>query len=272
MAQWDGRTVLVTGASRGIGQATAEHFASLGARVGLVARSSAPLMDLASRLGAQAHAVPADLSDPAECARVVQEVEQALGPIDVLVSNAGVLHRDWVEDVSVEEFEATYRLGVGAAIWLTQQVLPGMRERGFGRIVLVSSELGLIGGPTYTSYCTTKFALVGLAEVLYHELKGSDVRACAVCPGDVHTTQLEEEHEWGPTGGVTPDKAMDPARVARDIESAARGSSPVVVIDRPHMRFLFKLMMGVPRRLRLMGVADAFKKLLRARESPAGES
>jgi short-subunit dehydrogenase len=266
MAQWDGRTVLVTGASRGIGMATAEHFASLGARVGLVARSETALEALASRLGGQAHAVAADLSDPAESARAVAEVEQALGPVDVLVSCAGGLQRDWIEDVAVEDFEQSYRTGVGAAIWLTQRVLPGMRERGFGRIVLVSSGLGLIGGPTYTSYCTTKFALVGLAEVLHQELRGSGVRACAVCPGDVHTGQLEAEHEWGPTGGVTPEKAMDPARVARDIATAARGSSPVVVIDRAHMRLFYKL----PGTLRRIFVADAYKRLLRARERPAG--
>jgi 3-oxoacyl-[acyl-carrier protein] reductase len=264
MAQWDGRTVLVTGASRGIGMATAECFASLGARVGVVARSAEPLGELVGRLGDHAHAVAADLTDPSECVRAVREVQEALGPVDVLISCAGVLHRDWIEDVTMEDFEESFRLGVGAAISLSQQVLPGMRERGFGRIVLVSSELGLIGGPTYTSYCTTKFALVGLAEVLYQELKGTDVRACAVCPGDVRTGQLEEEHAWGPTGGVTPDKAMDPARVARDIERAARGSSTVVVIDRPHLRLVFKLM-GGPRRLRLLIVADAFKQLLRAR-------
>jgi 3-oxoacyl-[acyl-carrier protein] reductase len=245
--------------------ATAEHFASLGARVGLVARSAEPLEALAARLGEGAHAVPADLSDPGEAARAVREIEAALGPVDVLISCAGVLHRDWVEDVRLEDFEESYRLGVGGALWLTQQVLPGMKERGFGRIVLVSSELGLIGGPTYTSYCTTKFALVGLAEVLYQELKGTGVRACAVCPGDVRTGQLEEEHAWGPTGGVTPEKAMDPARVARDIEAAAGGSSTVVVIDRPHLRLVFKLM-GGPRKVRLLVVADAFKKLLRTRE------
>lgn len=264
MAQWDGRTVLVTGASRGIGTATAEHFASLGARVAVVARSADALQALVGRLGDGAHAVAADLTDPAECARAVAEVEQALGPVDVLVSNAGVLHRDWVEDVAVEEFEESYRLGVGAGLWLSQKVLPGMRERGFGRIVFVSSELGLIGGPTYASYCTTKFALVGLAEVLHHELRGSGVRACAVCPGDVRTGQLEAEHAWGPTGGVTPEKAMDPARVARAIEAAARGSKTVVIVDQQPNRFFFVATSG-PRRLRLMVVADAFKKLLRER-------
>lgn len=269
MAEWDGRTVLVTGASRGIGMATAELFASQGAKVGLVARSAEALQGVAARLGEGAHAVAADLTDPAECARAVAEVQAALGPVDVLISSAGVLHRDWVEDVAVEDFEQSYRLGVGAGLWLSQQVLPGMRERGFGRIVLVSSELGLIGGPTYASYCTTKFALVGLAEVLHHELRGSGVRACAVCPGDVRTDQLEEEHAWGPTGGVTPEKAMDPTRVAREIESAIRGSKVVVIIDQQPNRFFFVATAG-PRRLRLLVVADAFKKLLKSR--PAAEA
>jgi short-subunit dehydrogenase len=146
-----------------------------------------------------------------------------------------------------------------------------MRDRGYGRIVLVSSELGLIGGPSYTSYCTSKWALVGLAEVLHHELAGSGVRACAVCPGDVRTDQLREEHEWGPTGGTAYEKAMDPARVAAAIARAAGGRRPVVVIDRPHLRVVFNLL-GGPRRLRLKVVHDAFKGLLADRRRPPSPS
>ena len=206
----------------------------------------------------------ADLADPAECSRAVEEVSAALGPIDVLVSCAGVLRRDFVEDVTPADFENSYRLHVGAAIWLTQGVLEGMRERGFGRIVLVSSELGLIGGPSYASYCASKWAMVGLGEVLAHELKGSGVRATVVCPGDVRTDQLSEEHEWGPTGGVTPEKAMSPDYVARAVVRAAGGRRPVVVVDRPHMRAAFFLMRRAPR-LRIPMVADAYKQLLRER-------
>ncbi len=170
------RSVLVTGASRGIGLAVAERFAALGARVGLVSSTEQRLQEAAAGIPGTHHAVAADLTDPRECARAVDEIAAALGPIDALVSCAGALYRDFVEDVSLEDFERSYRLHVGAGLWLTQRVLPGMRERGYGRIVLVSSELGLIGGPSYASYCTSKWALVGLAEVLYH---GSRAAACA---------------------------------------------------------------------------------------------
>ncbi len=259
-----GKTVLVTGASRGIGLATARRFAALGAQVGLVASNAELLADAATELEGDHHVVAADLTDAAECARAVSEVIAALGPIDVLISCAGVLRRDFVEDVTPEDFERSYRLHVGAAIWLTQAVLPAMRERGYGRIVLVSSELGLIGGPSYASYCTSKWAMVGLGEVLTHELAGSGVRATVVCPGDVRTDQLEEEHQWGPTGGVTPEKAMSADYVARAIVRAAERGKPLVVVDRPQMRVAFWIMRRAPR-LRMPIIADAYKKLVRER-------
>jgi len=258
------KTVLISGASRGIGLATAQRFAALGARIGLVASDAERLAGAASSIEGEHHVVAANLTDSAECARAVAEVSAALGPIDVLVSCAGVLRRDFVEDVKPVDFEQSYRLHVGAAIWLTQGVLPGMRERGHGRIVLVSSELGLIGGPSYASYCASKWGMVGLGEVLAHELSGSGVSATVVCPGDVRTDQLQEEHEWGPTGGVVPEKAMSADYVARAIVRASEKGGPVVVVDRPHLRVAFWVMRRMPR-LRIPLVADAYKQLMRGR-------
>jgi short-subunit dehydrogenase len=261
------KTVLVTGASRGIGLATARLLAAQGAQVGLVASNAQLLADVAKEIDGKHHVVAADLTDPAECARAVSEVAAALGPIDVLISCAGVLRRDFVEDVKPEDFEQSYRLHVGAAVWLTQGVLAGMRERDYGRIVLVSSELGLFGGPSYSSYSSSKWAMVGLGEVLIHELAGSGVRATVVCPGDVRTDQLSEEHEWGPTGGVTPEKAMSADYVARAIVRAAERGKPLVVVDRPHMRVAFWVMRRAPR-LRVPLIADAYKKLTKERREP----
>lgn len=261
-----GKTVLVSGASRGIGLAAARRFASLGANVGLVASNAELLADAAASLEGSHHIVAADLTDPAECARAISEVSAALGPIEVLVSCAGVLRRDFVEDVTPDDFEQSYRLHVGAAIWLSQGVLPGMRERGHGRILLVSSELGLIGGPSYASYCSSKWGMVGLGEVLTHELAGSGVSASVLCPGDVRTDQLEEEHEWGPTGGVTPDKAMSADYVAGAIVRAAERGGPVIVVDKPHLRVAFWVMRRAPR-LRIPIIADAYKQLTRERKA-----
>ncbi|HLI60925.1 MAG TPA: SDR family oxidoreductase [Solirubrobacteraceae bacterium] len=270
MGDHTGQAILVTGASRGIGRAIAERFAGRGARLALVATNAGRLEHVAAELpaGAGATAIAADLTDPAECRRAVREAEDALGPLDVLVHNAGVLSRDFVEDVAEADFERAWRLNTGAALWLSQAALPGMRARRRGAIVLVSSELGIIGAPTYASYCSSKWGQLALAEVLRHELVGSGVQVCAVCPADVRTDQLQQEHAWGPTGGQPPAKALSPDAVARAVVRAAEGTQPLIVVDRPLMALGFRIMAG-PRRLRFGPVHDAFKQLLAERRPRA---
>ena len=153
---------------------------------------------------------------------------------------------------------------VGGALWLTQRVLPGMRERRSGSIVFVSSELGLFGGPSYASYCAAKLALVGLSEVLYHELAGSGVHACAVCPGDVRTEQLQRRPGVGADRWGDVREGDDAgARGARD--RRRRGGRQAGRDHRPApMRLVFG-MLGGPRRLMRSRVHAAFKRLLASR-------
>jgi len=266
LARFDGRTVLVTGASKGVGLAAAESFAKLGAKVGLVARDPSALEAAAAQIGGETHVVAADLAVREECLRAADEIAAALGPIDVLVSAAGTLQRDWVEDVKPDDFERNWRLHVGAALWVTQRVLPGMRERRSGSLVYVASELGLIGGASYASYATSKWGLVGLVESLYHEVVGSGVHVAVLCPGDTRTDQLREDFDWGPTaGGIPFEKAMAPEHVAQAIVRSAEGrGKTLVIVDRAQMRLLFAIL-GGPRGIGRRVVHDACKKMLKAR-------
>src|SRR5437764_4636305 len=121
-----GRRVLITGASRGIGRALAEQFAGAGARVALVARSEAPLKELADRLGGTAH--PCDLGDPDQLTGFIDRVEAEGGPIDVLVNNAGVDKAGFIQELSAADVETLFRLNVIAPVELCRQVIPRMLE------------------------------------------------------------------------------------------------------------------------------------------------
>ena len=265
MSEFAGKTVLVTGASRGIGEATAREFASLGAKVGLVARDKKRLNALVAELGGDTHMRSRPTSAIRHSARVPStrwwphSVPWTWSSAAPAISNA--------TSSRTSSRRTSSRAGAcssAARCGWRNGVLPGMRERGYGRIVLVSSELGLIGGPSYASYCTSKWGLVGLAEVLHHELAGSGVRACAVCPGDAATDQMRAEAAWGPTGGTTVEKAMSPQRVARAIVRAAARRKAVVVIDRQPLRSLFALL-GGPRGVSRTIIHGAYKPLLKSR-------
>lgn len=180
------KTVLVTGASRGIGAALAREFAKRSAKVVLVARHREQLEELQGELavaGGSASIVCADLSDESERCRVVAEAEAAVGPIDVLVNNAGRGLYGPAEELESELLRSVMELNLVAPWHLSALVLPGMRKRRAGSIVMVSSVLGLRAVPLSGGYCATKFALEGLSQSLRAELRGSGIRLLMVRPG-----------------------------------------------------------------------------------------
>lgn len=192
-----GRRVLVTGASRGIGEATARAFAAAGASVALVARDVDRLRALAEELGGTAH--PADLLDPTVVAGLIAAVEADGDPVDVLVNNAGVDAVGAFMDADPDDIEQIYRLNLVTPVQLCRQVLPGMLDRGRGHLVNVSSLAGVAAYPGMTTYASTKAGLTQFTEILALDLKGLPVGTTVVQLGPIPTDMLDHVNDYRPT-------------------------------------------------------------------------
>jgi NAD(P)-dependent dehydrogenase (short-subunit alcohol dehydrogenase family) len=188
------RTVLVTGASRGIGRSIALRFAEEGARLALVARTEAELLQTASlveKAGARTVAVPADIRDPVGAAASVEQAEAELGAIDVLVNNAGVfLWRPFL-NLTPEEWDLVIATNLTGAANFCRAVIPGMMKRRRGRIVNVSSIHGMRGEANLAAHSAAKFGLIGLTQSLAREFREFNIAVNAVCPGTVENREDE---------------------------------------------------------------------------------
>ncbi|WNV91461.1 SDR family NAD(P)-dependent oxidoreductase [Umezawaea sp. Da 62-37] len=183
-----GKTVLITGASQGIGAATAELMAGKGARTILVARSAELLSEHAERItatGGRAVVHPADLADGDQIAALVERVLGEFGPPDVVVNNAGVGRWLFLDDTEPDELRNMIALPFTAALLLTRGFLPAMRARGSGWLVNVNSPVSRLPIPGATGYVTSRFALRGLTESLRMDLRGSGIGVSEVVPGKV---------------------------------------------------------------------------------------
>jgi 3-oxoacyl-[acyl-carrier protein] reductase len=183
----DGAVVAITGASRGIGRAVAHAAAAKGAKVGLIARSAADLHKVLESIGTTGATAAADVADRASVESALETLTAALGPIDVLVNNAGIGKYAPVLDTDVEDFERLMRVNYFGAVYATKAVLPGMVARRRGHIVNVSSIVGRIGTPFEAAYSASKFALTGLSEALAVEVEPFNIGVSMVSPGPVAT-------------------------------------------------------------------------------------
>ncbi len=208
--QFKGTRILITGASSGIGRATAFAAARRGARLVLVGRDQERLTEAcreAQRSGAEAHTVVLDLTESGAVDALVERAETLVGGVDVLVNSAGVSGFSPFESVSPERIEKTFLVNTVVPIQLTQRVLPAMRDRGSGRIVNVGSIFGSIGFPYFATYSASKFALRGFSEALRRELDGTGVDVTYVAPRATRTPMAAETDRMADAVGMKVDDA-----------------------------------------------------------------
>ena len=205
-SELNGKVVVVTGASSGIGKATAELFASRGARVVAFARSQ-------SKIGQDIVTVRGDASDEKDVDRLFSECESRLGPCDVLVNAAGMIDPEHLLRTTPERWDRMFAVNVRSIFLTCRRALPKMIERRFGSIVNVASISGVIGPekfPGFVSYCASKAAVIELTEALAVEVKGMGIRVNCVSPGSVDTKM------WAQASGGAP-ASMTSEEIAKTI-------------------------------------------------------
>jgi 3-oxoacyl-[acyl-carrier protein] reductase len=214
-------TALVTGATQGIGRATAFALGRAGYRVGVCARTAARVDALVAELaaeGIEAAGAAADVTDASQVAAAVPRLIEALGEFGVLVNNAGVLIARPFEELSLEDWDTTMTTNLRSLYLVTRAVLPGMRRRREGTVVNVASLAGRNGFVGGTAYAASKHGVLGFSRSLMLEVRKEGIRVVAICPGSVDTGMLRDQ----PMLKSDPERILRPEDVADAIVHAVQ--------------------------------------------------
>lgn len=194
MSELAGRVALVTGASRGIGRAIALALAAAGGKVAVnYHTSAAEANDVVAQIaasGGSAAALGADVSDPDSAGRLVAETEERLGPIDIVVNNAGINPRKPLDQLDAADWDRAIRTNLSSAFYVTQAALPGMRARAWGRIIMVSSVAAQTGGVIGPHYAASKAGLLGLTHSYASLLAKEGITCNAIAPALIDTDMI----------------------------------------------------------------------------------
>jgi 3-oxoacyl-[acyl-carrier protein] reductase len=195
MFDLSGKTALITGASGGIGGATARALHRQGASVAISGTRPEALEGLAAELAARVHVLPCDLTDPAEVEKLVPSAEAALGSLDILVNNAGLTRDNLFMRLKDEDWDLVLSVNLTAAFRLSRAAMKGMLKRRSGRIVGVTSIVGVTGNPGQANYAASKAGMIGMFKSLAAEVAGRNVTVNCVAPGFIETPMTDVLNE-----------------------------------------------------------------------------
>jgi len=236
------KVAIVTGASSGIGRATALALAKQGASVALAARRGAALLELAEEIqreGGNAIVAPADVTQQGQVEHMVQEVLAQWGRVDILVANAGEYIQAPIIHLDPVDIQRSLAVNFFGGVYCIKAVLPQMLDQKSGHIVVVTSMDGKIGLPPDAPYVSAKFALTGFCEVLRQEVKGSGISVTNFLPGRVDTAMIDHlRFSW-----VSP--KISPHNVAVAILGAIRKQKPIVIVP-PQAKLLYYINVFAP--------------------------
>ena len=225
------RTVLITGGNRGIGRAIAEEFIAAGHRVAVTVRSGAGPDGSLS--------VKADVTDAASIDAAFKEVEDKLGPVEILVANAGITRDTLLMRMTDDEFEEVINTNLTGVFRVLKRATMGMIKAKFGRVILIGSVVGLLGSAGQVNYSAAKSALVGMARSITRELGGRGITANVIAPGFIDTdmtAELPEEQQADYKRRIPAGRFAAPSEVAKAVawiasDDAAYISGAVIPVD-----------------------------------------
>ena len=212
MASLNGKNAVVTGSTSGIGLGIAHALAAEGANIVLnglapAEASSGLVAEFVQKYGVKVLYSNADMSKPADIQAFIQDSEKQLGSIDILVNNAGIQHVEKVEDFPIEKWDAIIAINMSSNFHAVRAAVPGMKSRGWGRIINISSAHALIASPFKSAYVTAKHGVAGFTKTIALELATFGITANTICPGYVLTPLVENQiADQARTRGITPEE------------------------------------------------------------------
>jgi 3-oxoacyl-[acyl-carrier protein] reductase len=212
-----GKTALITGASGDIGGAIARALHAQGATVALSGTRRQALDDLASALGGTVHILPCDLSDASSVEQLPKAAEAALGSLDILVNNAGLTRDGLVLRMKDEDWQTVLDVNLSAAFRLSRAALKGMMKRRFGRIINITSIVGVTGNPGQVNYAASKAGLIGMSKALAQEVASRGITVNCIAPGFIAsamTDGLTDDQKTKLLAGIPLGRMGDPAEIA----------------------------------------------------------